>query len=212
MTKVERFSDTLDLDRVTYKQGYGTTQIVEVPFKMTELVGGDTVIPKLVLVNSMNRESSLKLIMGVFRLICSNGMIVGDSVLNQKVRHRTGPNMNEFLENFEDNIKVAIGNLNPALEELNGLVDLKIDNHFQILRDLQEQGIITKRAFNYLSEQLALNDMRREDRIHSGNAWGLWNLANEALTRTATRRTSVASSFERNIKLVPAIRELAQAA
>lgn len=44
-------------------------------------------VPELIMVNSHDGTSSYNLMGGVFRLICSNGMIVGDNTSEVRVRH-----------------------------------------------------------------------------------------------------------------------------
>lgn len=47
------------------------------------------VIPEIVLINSHDGTSSYKMMLGLFRLICSNGAVVEDSVLNDvRICHR----------------------------------------------------------------------------------------------------------------------------
>src|SRR6266705_1717127 len=42
------------------------------------MVGG--LLPELVLINSMDGSSAYKLMAGIFRLVCSNGLVVADSL------------------------------------------------------------------------------------------------------------------------------------
>ena len=45
-------------------------------------------VPELVLVNSMDGSSAYKLMAGIFRMVCSNGMVVADSMIQSiRVRH-----------------------------------------------------------------------------------------------------------------------------
>ena len=45
-------------------------------------------VPEIVLVNSHDGSSSYQLRAGIYRLVCSNGMIVGDDTFCQRVRHQ----------------------------------------------------------------------------------------------------------------------------
>lgn len=51
---------------------------------------------ELVLINSHNRSAAYQLMAGVFRLVCSNGMIVGDTVSRMCVKH-IGTSVQEIL-------------------------------------------------------------------------------------------------------------------
>ena len=45
-------------------------------------------VPELVLINSMDGSSAYKLMAGIFRMVCSNGMVVADSMVQSiRVRH-----------------------------------------------------------------------------------------------------------------------------
>jgi hypothetical protein len=50
-----------------------------------QIVGQE--VPEIVLLNSHDGSSSYQLMGGIFRLICSNGMIVGDTTSEVRVRH-----------------------------------------------------------------------------------------------------------------------------
>lgn len=49
-------------------------------------VGGS--VPEIVLYNSHDGSSAFRLMAGVYRLVCSNGMIVGDSAFDFRIAHR----------------------------------------------------------------------------------------------------------------------------
>lgn len=44
-------------------------------------------IPEVVLINSHNRASVFKLMSGIFRIVCENGLITGDSFADHSIRH-----------------------------------------------------------------------------------------------------------------------------
>src|ERR1017187_3108767 len=57
-------------------------------------------VPEIVLVNSHDRSSSFKFMLGIFRLVCSNGMVVASQKIESlSVRH-TGSNnlLNEVID------------------------------------------------------------------------------------------------------------------
>ena len=60
-----------------------------IKFQNNMLVMGDGKhIPEIVLTNSHDGKASFKLIAGIFRLVCSNGLIVADSTLmSHNIRH-----------------------------------------------------------------------------------------------------------------------------
>jgi hypothetical protein len=52
----------------------------------TNLVPGQEV-PEIIVVNSHDGTSSYQIAGGIFRVVCSNGLIVGDDIANVRVRH-----------------------------------------------------------------------------------------------------------------------------
>lgn len=55
--------------------------------KLTALTKGDE-IPEIVLINSHDGTSAYKLMLGIFRVVCANGLVVASSMLDEvKVRH-----------------------------------------------------------------------------------------------------------------------------
>lgn len=43
--------------------------------------------PKLHIINSYNAQQSLKFYLGVYRMVCSNGLVVGDGLFHNTIRH-----------------------------------------------------------------------------------------------------------------------------
>lgn len=61
--------------------------------------------PEVVLVNSHDGSTSYQLRAGIFRLVCSNGMVVGDEMMSRKVRHQ-GNVVERVVESCHDIIEV----------------------------------------------------------------------------------------------------------
>lgn len=74
-------------------------------------VGG--MVPEIVLLNSHDGSSSYQLRGGIYRLVCSNGLVVGDDLFFKKVRHQGNINnniviaCNEILETFPSTLETA---------------------------------------------------------------------------------------------------------
>jgi len=66
-------------------------------------------VPEIVLVNSHDGTSSYQLLSGIFRMVCSNGLIAGDICDDIRIRH-TGNVVNDVIEgSFRvlDNLKLV---------------------------------------------------------------------------------------------------------
>lgn len=94
---------TGDLVSQFVEEGYQVTSLVQAKTRKTELtgftkhmirlrnpnlnIGIDGLFPEIVIKNSYNGTSAFEIMMGVFRLVCSNGLIVGNTYESLKVRH-----------------------------------------------------------------------------------------------------------------------------
>lgn len=131
--------DTKDVIDIMADYGYRVTQAAqkkprkasEIPFAEHLLafsqdesffVGSDNEVrPELVMYNSRNGKSSLKLFTGVFRFICSNGSVVGDGT-QQVIRHTTGN-----VADVEAAIRAAAQDLPTVLHKVHSLKNIELD-------------------------------------------------------------------------------------
>jgi Domain of unknown function (DUF932) len=63
-----------------------------------ELVNVGDSIPEVVLINSHDGTSAYKLIAGIFRLVCSNGLIIADSTIGSVSVHHKGNVLDNVIE------------------------------------------------------------------------------------------------------------------
>jgi len=83
--------------------------------------------PNIILYNSHNGKSALKLFVGVYRMLCSNGIIAGDSLFESKMRHSatTANGFSNLIQSQSDNV--------PALmDKIDGMQNQILD-HDQIV-------------------------------------------------------------------------------
>ena len=96
--------------RKAEKQGH-TKHLLR--FRKEGLVEVGGLIPEIVLLNSHDGSTSYQLRGGVYRMVCSNGLIVGDDIFLKKVRHQGDINnnillaCNEILEAFPSTLETA---------------------------------------------------------------------------------------------------------
>lgn len=50
-------------------------------------LGIDGLRPEIILINSYDGSSSFQLLVGIFRFACANGLVVGNSYFNKRIRH-----------------------------------------------------------------------------------------------------------------------------
>lgn len=73
------------------------------------------VLPEIVMVNSHDGSSSYQLRAGVYRLVCSNGLIVGDEIFCRRVKHQ-GDVINAVVEAASDLIEIVPISVTKALD------------------------------------------------------------------------------------------------
>jgi hypothetical protein len=66
--------------------------------------------PNIILYNSHNGKSALKLFVGVYRCLCSNGIIAGDSLFESKMRHSatTANGFSNLIQSQSDNVPMLM--------------------------------------------------------------------------------------------------------
>lgn len=186
-----------------------TRHMVRLRHADTITARGET--PEIVLLNSHDGTSSYQLLAGMFRMICSNGLIAGDVADNVRIRH-SGNIVNDVIEgSFRvlDNIKLVI-------DRIDQYRSIELTPHDQL-------------AFAQAAQQLRWGDnapLRQADQIiqprrfedRQNNLWNVFNRAQENLIkgglsgRSASgrrTRTREVSGVNENVKLNRALWTLA---
>ena len=172
---------------------------------------GDNVYPQILLTNSHDGLSSFKFQIGLFRLVCSNGLVVMDTSYGDfKLRHM-GYTFNELQTKVSD-----------AVESFPGLV--KKINEFQNveLSDWQVTEFAGKAALIRFGENVKVNidELLKVDRIEdSGNSlWEVFNRVQEKLINgdcsytmgAKVRKARAIKNFSMDLKVNEALWTLAE--
>ena len=111
---------TFDVLKGLYDLGFGVTHAMESTTRKENRVGYNKhllrlrqnnqemingLYPELVLINAHDGSSSYQLRAGIYRMVCSNGMVLGDEMLCQRVRHQ-GDVVSRVVEAGSDIIEV----------------------------------------------------------------------------------------------------------
>lgn len=150
------------------------------PLNQSVIVGGS--FPEIVMVNSHDGTSAYKLMAGIFRLVCSNGMIVAESTIEDvRVKH-TG--------NILAGVSEAVDRLSGSLPLLGSKIE-----QFQSLRlDRPEQEAFATAALSTrweganeapIGAQSLLAPRRSEDM--DPTLWNTLNTVQESLIRGGAR-------------------------
>jgi hypothetical protein len=159
------------------------------------------VSPMLFLRNINDGGHALMIGVGLFRFVCMNGLVVGDNFYSQRVIHRSGPTLDEFLGNLEKNLDAAFETA--ASMDIEGMVDAMVSREvteqqgIEVLASLPlPQGVVDTAIFRWVMPS------RQEDAPR--NLWSLYNVVNES-NRT---RSKSAQAFDREVSLLENIEAL----
>lgn len=193
----------------------GTKHVIKYTIENNELtIKGDKLKPTINFLNSYNGESALMIRVGFFRLICSNGLIVGQSFYSDRLVHVKGMTIEAKLSALAIKLNDAICFIkNQAVDKLEQAFnkDLTKDQELTVLNNLKNDKVISNRIYDKAvmlrTQGIEHGFIRSED--SSRNTWTLYNTINEVI-RTYSR--SELSNTVKNIKLMDTVIEYAKAA
>ena len=131
-------------------------------------------VPEIVLVDSHDRSASFQLMLGIFRLVCSNGMVVASSTIDSLFVRHSGSN--NLLNNVIDVTAKIINEAPRAFEQINRFKSIPLTPDEQIAfavgaRELSESTIDIKPAS-------LLTSRRWPDRPNTDGSRDVWKTAN----------------------------------
>lgn len=164
-----------------------------------ELFGNDKVIPKILLRNSTDGSCALQIHIGFLRLVCSNGLIVGNSMYSDRVIHTKGPKVEHFLDQLPGRISKALdyitsGQLQREVEVATA-VRLSLSEQLWTVVTLEENGVLSLEAAKDIRSSL-VRGRHPED---TDTVWGVYNVINERLRRRGRSQTA---HLEKNVGLL----------
>ena len=190
-------------DVIVPKGNSGTRH--RVTFKLHDLatnIHGSSIIPTLNFLNSYDGKSALKIGIGLYRMVCSNGLMVGEEYYSEKIIHREGPKVDKFLRELADKIRIAAENMQDILQQLDTDTSRPSESDKQI--EIVGSLPIPKKAKENTIRQLAYGHRRELDR--ENNVWSLWNIVNENMRQVSRSRWADANN---NMRLLEDITLLA---
>ena len=185
---------------------------------------GDDSFPRIIMTNSHDGMQAFKFSVGIFRLVCSNGLVVADEQFSEfKIKHK-GYTFSELR-----------GVVNQAVEDLPNKVQVLNDMKQRVLTQEEknklaldamliragiEPGSEKAKKFNYDDETIIdiLDPKRDEDK--GDDLWRVFNVVQEkitqgdfhaALTGAKVRKVRKIQSFEKDLKVNKELFKLATA-
>lgn len=145
----------------------------------------DLVSLQFVVKNSYDGSSTLQIMLGAYRLVCSNGMIVGKNFFNFSQKHVGGSN-DIKIEKIRERIENLIAQFNEVLPHLQ-----EMSRTFATPGD-DVDALFSKEAVKgmpaYLLEAAKEEYLRAEDR----SVWGYYNALTFAISHAMKRESPVA--------------------
>ena len=187
---------------------------------------GDDSFPRIIMTNSHDGLQAFKFSVGIFRLVCSNGLVVADEKFSEfKIRHK-GYTFSEL----RDVVSKAVKDLPNKVEVLNKMKSkiLTKDEKEKLALDamLIRAGITPDsdkaKKFEYDKETIEdiLDPKRKEDK--GDDLWKVFNVVQEKITQgefhaalkganTKVRKVRKIKSFEKDLQVNKELFKLATA-
>ena len=185
---------------------------------------GDDSFPRIIMTNSHDGMQAFKFSVGIFRLVCSNGLVIADEQFSDfKIKHK-----GYSFEELRGVVNEAVADLPNKVEVLNDMKQriLTKEEKSKLALDamLIRAGIVPgsekAKKFNYDDETIEdiLDPKRDEDKGDS--LWAVFNVVQEkitqgdfhaALTGAKVRKVRKIKSFEKDIKVNKELFKLATA-
>ena len=185
---------------------------------------GDNAFPRIILTNSHDGRQAFQFNVGIFRLVCSNGLVVADEEFaNFKIRHK-GYTFGE-LRNV---VKQAVEDLPNKVQVMNDMKNriLSQEEKDKLALDsmLIRAGIVpgSEKAakFNYDAETIEDILEPKRDADKGDDLWKIFNVIQEKITKgdfqsalqgAKVRKVRKITSFEKDMKVNKELFKLATA-
>jgi len=165
------------------------------------------VLPEIVLVNSHDGTTSYQLRAGIYRLVCSNGMIVGDEMFCRRVKHQ-GDVVERVVEAANDLIEIVPISVEKA-KQWQGI---------ELNREMQVAYAQTAMALKWDGEEFPITPNQvldpRRSADQKNDLWTTFNVVQENVIRGGVRyrteagsrmRTRPVNSVGENVRLNTAL-------
>lgn len=139
--------------------------------------------PRIILTNSHDGFNSFKFMLGLFRLVCSNGLVVSDlEMVNMSIKH-----INYDFEALRDIVKTAIEQVPNIVCQMNTMKKtiLTEEEKFELAKSVVKirKGVEENEKFEIDEETVMniLDPQRKEDK--SDDLWTVFNICQEKMIK-----------------------------
>ena len=171
-------------EAVSFGDGQQTTWRWIIPDVKIEISKGDLISPEIIIKNSYDGSLQVHILSGAFRLVCSNGMIIGNIIEKYNYKHNIG-NIN--LDKLDESIENTIIHARKVGEEFPMLKDKKLkQKHIVELIKL-----FPSTMSEFITQYLIANKPK--------NYWDLFNVATYINTHKMNRKYNSTHQLESRI-------------
>lgn len=169
---------------------------------------------EIILVNSHNGTSSYQMLAGVFRFVCANGMVCGDSMQDIRVPHK-----GDVLSQVIDGAITVLDTFDIVSDQMQGMKALKLDSREQ--EAFARAALTLKYDDEAAPAPITENDLLRIKRAAdtSSDLWTTFNRVQENMIQGGLRgrsatgktiKTRPVTGIDQNIKINRALWTLAE--
>ena len=165
---------------------------------------GDDAFPQILLTNSHDGKAAFNFRVGIFRLVCSNGLVVSDADFNNvSIRH-----MNYTFESLQAKVNEVIEKLPGLVQKINLFKNTKLTEDQMSEFAYKAATLRTKAKVNAME---LLEVTRNEDQ--GNDLWAVFNRVQEKILggsfRSGKRKSRSVTSFQKDIEINEQLFELA---
>lgn len=159
--------------------------------------------PELILINSHMGSSIFKIMLGIYRLICGNGLVIGDTFFQFGVRHS-----GQAAELVAESVKRLTELAPKALEQVDRFKGIELFDYEKMEFAKQVVELVNDGDKYIMKPEEVLQSRRMED--GKSDLWTVFNVAQEnvikgGIARTnkagKSRKTRAVKAIDRNVEL-----------
>ena len=139
--------------------------------------------PRIILTNSHDGFNSFKFMVGCFRLVCSNGLIIStDELANMSIRH-----INYTFESLREVVRTVIKQVPVIVDKMNMMKKTKVDDKVKGLIATEmikiRKNMDEKQEIHLDDTEIRdiLNPLRDDDK--ADNLWTIFNICQEKMIK-----------------------------
>ncbi len=147
----------------------------------------DLVTMRLIAINSYDSSSSFRIMLGAFRLVCSNGMIIGRHFFKYNQRHFVD-NIQIDTSELKENLTLLTSKFKNSLPIMQKMFDTKLS---QNITNIIENEVKNKNLSKYLGEEAKKYYEKNSDY----SVWGYYNALTYSITHEMKKDKPTARNY-----------------